>query len=261
MKRIKKIVLLILVITFLVLPLIQIGAQAKEVLPKVKIVSVVKSSYLVYEPISVTVNSNYLGKVQYRAYIKNVKTGKVYDVFTISKDKYSTVVNGGENFKFTIRATTAGTYQVVVMVKREGVKKNYESIVYSRKITIKDTKAAITNVSLKINGNKVITGVTAGHTFYFNLSSLKDSDRVTRLIITSNKDAKVRLAGKDIPLTAYQPKEISLSMLGIKDNPPEGATLKSIRNFKDSNGYLTGKIELYINGKIYKTYDVKAKVN
>lgn len=260
MKKTKKLLALILALAFFVFPLTQISVQAKTVLPKAKIVSTVKSTYLVYEPITVTVNSNYSGNVQYRAYIKNLSNGRVYDVFTSSKDKYSGAVYGTTNFTFKTRATTAGRYQVVVMVKRNGVKKSYESITYSKVITIKDVKAAITNVSLKLNGNRVITGSVSGNTFSFNLSGLKDSDSITRLVVTANKDAKISIVGVEIPLTAYQPKEISLPMLRIKDNGVEGATLATIRSFKqDSNGYISMNIELLADGKRY-TYVIKAKI-
>ncbi|SHE82333.1 hypothetical protein [Caloramator proteoclasticus] len=260
MKKTKKLFALILALTFFVFPLTEISVQAKTALPKATIVSSVKSTYLVYEPITVTVNSNYAGNVQYRAYLKNLRTGKIYDVFTTSRDKYSSAVNGRTNFTFKTRATVEGRYQIVVMAKRSGVKKSYESIAYSKVFTVKDVKAAITNVSLKINGNKIINGSVSGNTFSFNLSGLRDKDSITRLVLTANKDAKVSILGVEISLTAYQPKEISLSMLGIKDNGVEGATLATLRSIKqDSNGYISRNIQLLADGKNY-TYVIKAKI-
>lgn len=258
MKRTRKIVALILSLAFVFITFSSVLAQAKVITPRVKVTSSLKSTYYVYQPISVTVTTNYSGKVKYRAYIKDLKTRKVVEVFT-AKDKFSTATNGLSKMTFTTRATKAGKYQIVVMAKRDGSKKAYESITYTKTIVVKDTKAALTNVSVKLNEKTVVVAKQYGNTFKIDLSKLKDSDRVTNLLITANKDGKVNIIGKYINLTGYKASDITAKTLGLGDKPPTGATMATLRKYVDSKGYLSQNIDFYSEGKKY-TYVIQIKV-
>lgn len=258
MKRTRKVVALILTLAFVFITFSSVLAQAKVKTPKVRVTSSPKSTYYVYQPIQVTVTTNYSGKVRYRAYIKDLKTRRVVEVFN-SKDKYSSALNGFSKTTLTTRATKAGKYQIVVMAKRQGSKRSYESITYTRIIVVKDTKATLTNVSVKLNGKTVVKAKQSGNTFSIDLSKLKDSDRITDLLITANKDGKLDLLGKKINTTGYKTTDITAKTFGLKDTPPAGATMSTIRRFKDAKGHISQNIVFYSEGKKY-TYVIKIKV-
>ncbi|CCJ34295.1 hypothetical protein [Caloramator australicus] len=259
MKRAKKIAAFVLTVAFLVASFNVVSFAAKVKYPKVSLVTEVKSSYNVFESIPVTVKTNYSGDVQYRAYIVDEATKKIYDIFSANKDGYYRAVKGDKDFNFNAKIAKPGKYHITVMVKRNGVKVNYDTYVKTKTFVVKDVKFALKSISVKLNGSQVVNASLSGNTFSFDLTGMEDSDSLTDILIVANKNAVVNIGGKVFPLSGNVSRNITPKMLGVDKNPPEGVTLASMREKADRNGYLKGSISL-VSGKEKLTYNIVVKV-
>ncbi|EYE89508.1 hypothetical protein Q428_02585 [Fervidicella metallireducens AeB] len=156
-KNIKRIAAGLLVLFTLTIVLQNCFVSAKTVKitkPKVILTSNLKKEYKVGEKITISFKSpNYSGKVQYRVKIIDLNKGtstELYKNFPRSYNK--TYVNGNLNQKITIQQNKAGSYRVVIYIKRAGTSVSYDGYVQSSSFIVR--AAAVNKPADNQNNNE-----------------------------------------------------------------------------------------------------------
>ncbi|KRQ87421.1 hypothetical protein ABG79_00759 [Caloramator mitchellensis] len=249
MKNFKRFAALVLAFAFFAMSFNFVASAASVKVPKVSFAAQVKTSANVFDLIPVSVKANYSGKVQYRAYIVDEATKKTYDIF--GGNGYSAAVDGNKVFSFNAKIAKPGKYHITIMVKRDGSKVKYDTYVKTKTIVVKDVKLSLKSIDVLVNGTMVVKPKVNGNAFIFDLSAMKDSDRVTHLNLMANKNSNVNLSGNIVRVAGNVKKTVTPKQFGLDKNPPEGVTLGSLRSLTEGNS-------LGIN---FYVYEGKEKVN
>lgn len=110
------------------------------------------------------------------------------------------------------------------------------------------------------NSNTPVAFTGSGYSYSLDLSTLAENTWVIKLCVTVSQNAKLTINGFDFNLTAHVRRDISvLKDFGLVDNPPEGASLTSIRALFGSAITFSGELSNGVDSPVKVNISVKVK--